>query len=89
MKKQEFNEIVKECISRGRQFLVVKIRTDGNDGLEIIINGAENFKQKLAYYDKAYNDDMELIKAKQSGKLITIEDALVTNNLAELNWFVY
>lgn len=89
MKKQEFNEIVKEGISRGRQFLVVKISTEGNDGTEIIINGAENFNQKLAYYDEAYNDDMELIKAKESGKLITIEDVLVTNNLAELNWFAY
>lgn len=89
MKKQEFNEIVKEGISRGRQFLAVKISTEGNDGPEIIINGAENFKQKLSYYDKAYNDDMELIRAKESGKLITIEDALMTNNLAELNWFVY
>lgn len=89
MKKQEFNEIVKEGINRCRQFLIVKISTEGSDGPEIIINGAENFKQKLAYYDKAYNDDMELIKAKESGKLITIEDALMTNNLAELNWFVY
>lgn len=89
MKKQDFNEIVKEGINRGRQFLIVKISTEGNDGPEIIINGAENFKQKLAYYDKAYNDDMELIKAKESGKLITIEDALMTNNLAELNWFAY
>lgn len=89
MKKQEFNEIVKEGINKGRQFLAVKISTGGNDGPEIIINGADNFSQKLAYYDKAYNDDMELIKAKASGKLITIEDVLVTNNLAELNWFVY
>lgn len=89
MKKQEFNEIVKEGIGRGRQFLVVKISTEGSEAPEIIINRAENFSQKLAYYDKAYNDDMELIRAKASGKLITIDDALMTNNLAELNWFVY
>lgn len=89
MKKQEFNEIVKEGINRGREFMVVKIRTEGNAGPEIIINGSENFKQKLSYYDKAYDDNMELIKAKEAGKLITIEDVLVTNNLAELNWFVY
>lgn len=89
MKKQEFNEIIKEGINRGREFMVVKICTEGNAGPEIIINGSENFKQKLSYYDKAYNDNMELIKAKEAGKLITIEDVLVTNNLAELNWFVY
>lgn len=89
MRKSEFKEIVQDGINRGRTFMAVKIRTQGNSGPEIIINGAENFKQKLAYYNKAYNDDMELIKAKESGKLITIEDVLVTSNLNDLNWFAY
>lgn len=89
MRKSEFKEIVQDGINRGREFMAVKIRTEGNAGPEIIINGSENFKQKLAYYDKAYNDDMELIKAKEAGKLITIEDVLVTSNLNDLSWFVY
>lgn len=89
MRKSEFKEIVQDGINRGRAFMAVKIRTQGNSGPEIIINGAENFKQKLAYYNKAYNDDMELIKAKESGKLITIEDVLITSNLNDLNWFAY
>lgn len=85
MRKAEFNEIVQDGINRGRAFMAVKIRTEGNAGPEIIINGSENFNQKLAYYDKAYNDDMELIKAK----LITIEDVIVTSNLNDLSWFAY
>lgn len=89
MNKATFNEIVNDGINRGREFMVVKIRTEGNAGPEIIINGSENFKKKLAYYDKAYNDDMELIKAKEAGKLITIEDVLVTSNLNDLSWFAY
>ena len=89
MRKAEFNEIVQDGINRGRAFMAVKIRTEGNAGPEIIINGSENFNQKLAYYDKAYNDDMELIKAKEAGKLIVVEDVIVTSNLNDLNWFVY
>lgn len=89
MRKAEFNEIVQDGINRGRAFMAVKIRTEGNAGTEIIINGSENFNQKLAYYDKAYNDDMELIKAKEAGKLITIEDVIVTSNLNDLSWFAY
>ena len=89
MRKAEFNEIVQDGINRGRAFMAVKIRTEGNAGPEIIINGSENFKQKLAYYDKAYNDDMELIKAKEAGKLIVVEDVIVTSNLNDLSWFAY
>lgn len=89
MNKQKFNQIVNEGISRKRSFLVVKIVTEGNPGPEIIINPAENFDQKIKYYDKAYNDNMELIKAKEAGKLIKITDALMTNHFNDLSWFAY
>lgn len=89
MTKQKFNQIVNEGISRNRNFMVVKIETEGNPGPEIIINPAENFDQKIKYYDKAYNDNMELIKAKEAGKLIKITDALMTSNLNDLSWFAY
>lgn len=89
MKKTEFKKIVADGQARNRNFLVVKIETEGNPGPEVIVNPAENFAAKMAYYDKAYNDDMELIHAKESGKLIRITDALVTSNLNDLNWFVY
>lgn len=89
MKKSNFQKIVEEGVFRGKQFLVVKIETEGNPGPEIIVNPSENINAKMAYYDKAYNDDMELISAKTSGKLIRIIDAIMTSNLNELSWFVY
>ena len=89
MLKAEFNEIVKDGLSRGRNFMVVKIETEGNPGAEIIVNPAENFNQKIKYYNNAYNDNMELIKAKEAGKIIKITDAMFTSNLNDLSWFVY
>ena len=89
MKKAEFLKTVEDGIARGKNFMIVKIATEGNPAPEIIINPSENFAQKTAYYNKAYNDDMELIKAKESGKSIRITDVLLTSNLIDLTWFVY
>lgn len=89
MDKTKFLNIIKEGIDRRRSFMVVKIVTEGNPGPEIIVNPAENFDQKIKYYDKAYNDNMELIKAKEAGKLIKITDVLMTSNLNDLSWFAY
>jgi len=89
MQKAKFMQIVEDGIKRDRRFMVVKIETEGSSACEIIINPAENFAAKRAYYNKAYNEDMELISAKASGKLIRITDALMTSNLNDLNWFAY
>lgn len=89
MRKAELNKIIEEGINRDKAFLAVKITTEGNPTPEIIINHAESIPQKRAYYNKAYNDDLELITAKNSGKLIRIEDALATSNLFDLSWFAY
>jgi hypothetical protein len=89
MTKQEFIQEVNKGVGRNKNFMAVRIETEGNPAPEIIINPAENFNQKLKYYLSAYNDDMELIKAKESGKLIKITDVLMTSNLNDLSWFVY
>ena len=89
MNKQKFKQIVNEGIDRNKNFMVVKIETEGNPAPEIIINSKENFSKKTNYYDKAYNENMELIKAKEAGKLIRITDVLMTSNLNDLLWFVY
>lgn len=89
MKKSEFNKIVEDGINRGREYLAVRIETEGNPTPEVILNRRESFTQKLAYYNKAYNEDLELISAKNSGKLIRITDALVTSNLNDLTWFIF
>ena len=89
MNKAKFKQIVAEGRERGKLFMIVKIETEGNIAPEIIVNGHENFDAKLSYYDKAYNDDMELIAAKNNGKSIRIVDALMTSNFSDLNWFAY
>ena len=89
MTKKEFMDMYNSGVSRGRQFMVVQIETEGNPGPEVIVNRAENFAMKIKYYDKAYNDNMELIKAKEAGKSIRITDLLMTNNLNDLNWFIF
>ncbi len=89
MKKTDFNRIVNIGINRGKEYLVVKILTDGNPAPEIIINRSVNFKAKTNYYNKAYNADIELIKTKKSGKRVRIEDVLLTSNLNDLSWFAY
>lgn len=64
MKKTELNAIIQDGRDRGKNFLAVKIITEGSPAPEIILNPAENFDQKQAYYNRAYNDDLELISAK-------------------------
>lgn len=89
MRKADFDKAIEDGIARGKNFMVVKIETEGNPGPEIIVNPSENFRAKLSYYDKAYNDNMELIAAKKAGKSVRIVDALMTSNLNDLNWFAW
>lgn len=44
----------------GINYIGVKIQMQGFDEPEIIINPKENFESKLAYYKKAYNEDLTL-----------------------------
>lgn len=89
MTKLEFNSIINDGMNRNKVYLAVKIETEGNPQAEIILNPVENFKEKFKYYRHAYNDAMELISAKATGKLVRIVDVLMTNNLSDLNWFMY
>lgn len=89
MKKTEFIAKINEGISRGKNFMVVKISTEDEPTIEVIINVSEISDKKLKQYLGAYTDDLELIIAKQSGKIIKITDVLMTSNLNDLSWFVY
>lgn len=89
MDKRKFIQIIDEGIDRNKEFMVVKIETEGNPAPEIIINSSSNFKAKIAYYAKAYDDHMELIRAKEAGKVVKIIDVLMTSNLNDLAWFGY
>ena len=89
MTKEQLKQIVDDGCARGKCYMVVKIETEGNTAPEIIVNPADNFTAKLAYYLSAYDDNLELISAKKAGKSVRIADALMTSNLADLNWFIY
>lgn len=52
--------IFESAIMNDANFVGVKIQMQSFEKPEIIINSAENFKTKLAYYKKAYNDDLTL-----------------------------
>ena len=89
MTKQDFISVINDGMNRGKVFLAVKIETEGNPQPEVILNPAENVREKIKYYRHAYNDAMELISAKATGKSVHIVDVLMTNNLNDLNWFMY
>lgn len=87
MTKKQLHEIINDGIGRRKRFFALKIETEGNAAPEIIVNPFENAAAKMRYIDAAYNDALELIKAKESGKSIRIVDAVVGNTLAGLDWF--
>lgn len=89
MTKTQFKKIAASGREQSKTYMAVKIITEGNPAPEIIVNTEENFDAKLAYYAQAYDDDLELISAKKAGKSIKISDVLMTNNLNDLNWFIY
>lgn len=89
MRKAELNKIFEDGRGRRKEFIAVKIETEGNPSPEVIINGSANFDAKQSYYNKAYDDDLTLISARDKGKIIRITDAFATSNLNDLNWFMY
>lgn len=60
MTLQDLNNCFQDAISVGARYIGVKINMQGFDRPETIINPTENFETKLAYYQKAYNDDLTL-----------------------------
>lgn len=62
---------------KNAKYVGVKIETRGNEGYEIIINPNCNFDNKLAYYKKAYTDDL-VLKAFDGIKIVgfTFADSL-------------
>ena len=86
MKKSEFKNIIDEGLKYNCSYMVVVIKNEGSKEPEIIINPKENFVEKMRYYDQAYNDDMEHISAKKTGKSIRIVNVSMMNYLVELVW---
>lgn len=60
MNMENLQNCFNEAIKQEKRFIGVKIEMQGFEKPEIIINRFENFKTKLDYYKKAYNEDLTL-----------------------------
>jgi hypothetical protein len=86
--KQKLRDIVADGAARRKGYFALKIETEGNAAPEIIVNPFENAGAKMAYIERVYNDELELISAKECGMSIRIVDAAVFSSFAGLEWFV-
>lgn len=59
-KKMNFLDKYDFLISEGALYIAVFVKAPNMKEAEMIVNPVENFKTKRDYYDKAYNDDMQL-----------------------------
>lgn len=59
-KKEKMLKEMEKAIKEQKNF-AVKVKVIGCTEPEIIINPYQNLKSKIEYYDKAYNDDCQLI----------------------------
>jgi hypothetical protein len=57
---QDLEKCFEDARKYRAKFIAVKIEMEGFAEPEIIINPRQNFKEKLAYYKRAYNDDLIL-----------------------------
>jgi hypothetical protein len=57
---ENLEKCFQEAINQERKYVAVKIEMQGFEKPEIIINRRENFQTKLAYYKKAYNENLTL-----------------------------
>lgn len=56
----DLEQCFNEGIKNNKKFIGIKIRIPDAIVPEIIINPYENFENKLAYYKRAYNNDLTL-----------------------------
>jgi hypothetical protein len=89
VKREDFNKGMLTSIFRSAsefqcKYVGVLIYTQGNPAPEIIINPRGNFAKKLEYYEKAYNDELYLISAKENGVTIRITKATYGDSFAEI-----
>ncbi|MNK57579.1 hypothetical protein D3C87_766380 [compost metagenome] len=55
---QEMTEIFEDAKEFGANFIAVKVKMDGFEKPEVILNEKENIDSKLEYYKKTYNEDL-------------------------------
>jgi hypothetical protein len=57
---QDLERCFEKAKGEKARLIGVEIKMEGFKKPEVIINTRENFDEKLAYYQKAYNDDLTL-----------------------------
>ena len=57
---KDLEQCFKDAITTDSLFIGVKVQAPESPCAEIIINPSENFEAKLAYYKRAYNEDLTL-----------------------------
>ena len=69
-KKERLLSYIKESCAQEGDYFSVLVETRGSKGLELIVNPFCNRDEKIAYYDKSYNDDLTL-KAYDGIKIVS------------------
>lgn len=76
----ELENVFYRAIETGEEYIGVRIKLSELDKPEIIINSNENFASKLAYYKRAYNQNLTL----KSFGAIKITGFMYGSNFAEI-----
>lgn len=58
--KERLNVLFNEAIKKNAKWVYVVVQIKGNEHNEVIFNPNGNIAAKLEYYNKAYNDELEL-----------------------------
>ena len=59
-KKGQMLKFFRECCKEEEDYFSVLVETRDSNGLELIVNPFCNRDDKIAYYDKAYDDNLVL-----------------------------
>lgn len=59
-RKEELIKTIENAIECNHRYIGIEVRDSRLKESEIIINPRRNFKEKLEYYKKAYDDDLKL-----------------------------
>ena len=82
---KDLEKTFKEAIDYSAKYIGVKIAMEGFPKAEVIINQTKNFKTKLSYYKKAYNDNLilntfngiQIVGFNYSNDFQTLEETLI------------
>ncbi len=81
-KKQRFREIFEGFVNDGAKYVGVYVKAPNVPEPELILNPVVNAKEKLKYYMKAYNDDMQL-NTVSSIKVLAVTGAIYLEDVED------